>query len=80
MTATLSTIYATNMRDIPAMAEKLATDIRAGVHGELRNVVAVLEKADGGVEIFGWGDAGLLETLGLFQIASDEIVRMRRPT
>lgn len=76
--AEVKTIYESNMRDIPGMAEKLAKDIREGVYGETRSIIAIVEKADGQLALFGWGETGLLETLGLLQLASAELVEMRK--
>ena len=77
--AEVKTIYEHNARDIPAMADLLAKNIRSGEYGEMRSVVAVIETADGQVEVFGWGDTGVLRTLGLLQLASSRLERMRCP-
>lgn len=61
-----------SLADIPARAEELATNIRAGKYGKPTAAVCVLLGEDGAPTIFGWGsDADPTRAIGILTIAAN---------
>lgn len=74
--AEIVTLYDTNCHAIPAMLRKLADSIESEdskEHDVTRTVVLVQAKASGEMEIYGWGDADNVRTVGLFHLAANKI-------
>jgi hypothetical protein len=74
--AEIVTLYDTNCHAIPAMLRKLADSIEAEEpteHDLTRTVVLVQAKASGELEIYGWGDADNVRTVGLFHCAASKL-------
>lgn len=70
-------IYESNAMDPAAMAKKLAEDIESGKYGAIRSVSAVIEKDDGSVDVFGWGDVGLLRSIAILHLGIETLASMR---
>lgn len=64
-------------KDCVRMLRLMADDVEAGKYGNVRSISAVLEQDTGSVEVFGWGDLGLLRTIGLLQLGVERTCRMR---
>ena len=74
--AEVVTLYETNCRAIPDMLRQLADSIEsedAELHDMTKTVVSVQVKESGDIEIYGWGDADELRTLGLLHLAAHHL-------
>lgn len=65
-----------NLRDISGMMRRVADQIDAGEHGDLKCAGLVLLQRDmcEPLGVFGWGDINTLEFYGLLQLAAHRIV------
>lgn len=56
-----------NLNDIPALLRRLADDIENGSHDTPLSLAAVME-TDTGINLFGFGAADSMKSIGLFSI------------
>jgi hypothetical protein len=75
--AEVVTLYEHNPNDVIAMLRLCADNIESGAVMKVRSAVLALEFEDGDVEPFGWGETGLLRSLGLLQLASAKLTSIR---
>lgn len=64
-------------KDIPAMLREMADNIESGEYAPMRSATKVAEFKDGAVEVFGWGDTGLLRYIGQLHLGIERLTRMR---
>jgi hypothetical protein len=57
-----------NLNDIPQCMEIIAQALREGYYGNVVRGAAVLMTEDGKIEVFSWGRADWLQTVGLFEL------------
>lgn len=70
-----------NQQDCVKAAETFAANLRAWREQgkEARSVTMVFETHDGAVEVFGWGDTGLLRSIGVLHLGIARLAQMRLP-
>lgn len=72
-------LFASNYRQIPETLRVIAQEIEDGKHEAIESAAVVIEKEDGGVEVFGLGDSELVRTLGLLLLGQHRLAAMRLP-
>ncbi len=67
-----------NIEDLPALLEKMASDLRDGVYGAV-NMGAVVLMSESGPEVFGLGrDADLMAVIGVLHVGADKLSEIAR--
>ena len=63
--------------DIPAMLREMADNIEKGEVVPIRSATVVAEHTDGEVVVYGWGETGLLRSIGVLHLGIENLTRMR---
>jgi hypothetical protein len=64
-----------NLQDIPALIETVAKQTREGEFGKVVAGVCVLLNDDGEPQVFGWGDADAVRSIGLLTLGAQWLSR-----
>lgn len=63
--------------DIVRMLREMADNIESGDYAPVLSCTPVLEFADGDIAVFGWGETGLLRSIGVLHLGIEKLSRMR---
>lgn len=63
--------------DVKKKAQQFADDLIAGKYGDLRSITMVMEDKHGSVKVFGWGETGLLRSIGMLHLGQAHLTEMR---
>ena len=82
--AEVHTLYATNARDIPEMMHILAEEIAENDGAEdeetTKAVVLIRVGADGGMQMYGWGDTDVIHSAGVLALGLQNLGMMHIDT